>query len=326
MNYRKIYRRVIGYGALLAYLVSPAFSAWGQTYPDKTINIYCGYAAGATTDLTARGLASGLEKLLGVPVVVENKAGGGATVAAGLVASKKPDGYTLGVVSTGVLSVRPQLLTVAYNPEKDFTVLMQYSSYVGSLVVRNDAPWKNIDEFIDYAKKNPGMAYGSSGLHTQQQIAIEVLAQCKGLTFKHVPYKGGNLSNTALLGGHVQFATGAGSHLPLVQQGAFRQLLIFHTKKRDPMFPDLPTLTEIGCPDNPALGYLVLGPAGMPAPVVKKLEDTFKKVAESAEFQDLLKKFNLPYDYKDQAQLAKDVPAETEWYKNFFQKIGAKKQ
>ncbi|MGP1676607.1 MAG: tripartite tricarboxylate transporter substrate binding protein [Burkholderiales bacterium] len=311
-------------GLQLAVLSSAPVLA--ETYPDKPITLYIGYSPGGTTDLSARGLAQGAEKLLGVAVVPENKAGGGATVAAGLLASKKPDGYTLAVVSTGVLSVRPQLLNLAYDPARDFTVLMQYSSYVGSLVVKSDAPWKTIDEFIDYAKKNPGMAYGSSGLHTQQQIAVEVLAQCKGLKFKHVPYKGGNLSNTALLGGHVQFAVGAGSHLPLVQQGAFRQLVIFHRKTRDPMFPDLPTLTEIGCPDNPALGYLVLGPKGMPDAVVKKLEDTFKKVAESAEFQTLLKNFNLPYDYKDQQQLAKDIPAETEWYKNFFQKIGAKKQ
>ena len=311
-------------GLQLAVLASSPVRA--ETYPDKPITMYIGYAAGATTDLTARALAQGAEKLLGVPVVPENKAGGGATVAAGLLASKKPDGYTLAVVSTGVLSVRPQLLNVAYNPARDFTVLMQYSHYVGALVVRSDAPWKNIDEFIAYAKNNPGMAYASTGTHTQQQIAIEVLRQCKGLEFKHLPTKGGTLSNTALLGGHVQFAAGSGSHLPLVQQGAFRQLVIFHTAKRDPMFPDVPTLTEIGCPDNPPLGYIVMGPAGIPAAVAKKLEDVFKKVAEGAEFQKLLQSFNLPYDYKDQRQLAKDVPAETEWYKNFFQKIGAKKE
>ncbi len=300
--------------------------AVADTYPDKPITLYIGYAAGATTDLTARAMAQGAEKLLGVAVVPENKAGGGATVAAGLLASKKPDGYTLAVVSTGVLSVRPQLLNLSYDPLRDFTVLMQYSHYVGSLVVRSDAPWKNIDEFIAYAKKNPGMAYASTGTHTQQQIAIEVLRQCKGLEFKHVPTKGGTESNTALLGGHVQFATGAGAHLPLVQQGAFRQLAIFHLDKRDPLFPDVPTLKEIGCPDNPALGYVILGPAGMPAAVTKKLQEVFKQVAQSAEFQQLLQKFNLPYDYKDQAQLAKDVPAEAEWYKNFFQKLGIKKQ
>jgi tripartite-type tricarboxylate transporter receptor subunit TctC len=311
-------------GLQLAVLASAP--AVAQTYPDKPITIYIGYAAGATTDLTARAMAQGAEKLLGVAVVPENKAGGGATVAAGLVASKKPDGYTLAVVSTGVLSVRPQLINVAYNPLRDFTVLMQYSHYVGSLVVRSDAPWKTVDEFVAYAKKNPGMAYASTGTHTQQQIAVEVLRQCKGLEFKHVPTKGGTESNTALLGSHVQFIAGSGAHLPLVQQGAFRQLAIFHLNKRDPLFPDVPTLKEIGCPDNPPLGYVILGPAGMPDAITKKLQDVFKQVSLSPEFQKLLLTFNLPYDYKDQAQLAKDVPAEAEWYKNFFQKMGVKKQ
>jgi len=309
---------------LQAALISSA-PVWAE-YPDKPITLYIGYAAGATTDLTARAMAQGAEKILGVAVVPENKAGGGATVATGLLASKKPDGYTLAVVSTGVLSVRPQLLNLAYNPLRDFTVLLQYSHYVGSLTVRKDAPWKNIDEFVAYAKRNPGMAYASTGTHTQQQIAVEVLRQCKGLEFKHVPTKGGTESNTQLLGGHVQFIAGSGAHLPLVQQGEFRQLAIFHVNKRDPLFPDVPTLTEIGCPDNPPLGYVILAPAGLPEPISKKLQDTFKKVAESAEFQALLTKFNLPYDYKDQARLAKDVPAEAAWYKNFFDKMGIKKQ
>jgi len=116
--------------------------ALGQEFPTKPITIYCGYAAGATTDITARALASGLEKVLGGPVVAENKAGGGATVAAGLVASKKPDGYTLGVVSTGVITVRPHLLTLAYDPLKDFTLICQYSRYIGAVTVLKDSPFR----------------------------------------------------------------------------------------------------------------------------------------------------------------------------------------
>ena len=111
------------FGFLL--LSSPAF---GQDFPVKPITLYCGYEAGATTDLTTRGLAAGAEKLLGVPVMVENKAGGGAAVAAGLVASKKPDGYTLAVVSTGAITVRPHLFKVSYKPLQDFTLVAKYSS------------------------------------------------------------------------------------------------------------------------------------------------------------------------------------------------------
>ena len=310
---------------LAVLFFSPALVP-AQTFPDKPITIYCGYAAGATTDLTARALAQGVEKLLGVPVVVENKTGGAATVAAALVASKKGDGYTLGVTSTAAITMRPHLMKLGYTGPKDFTVLMQYSRFIGALCVLKDSPWKNIEEFIAYARKHPGMAYASNGMYTQQQLAVEIFRQCKGLDFKHMPTKGGTEANTALLGKHVEFIPGAGSHLPLVKQGAFRQLLILNSDKRDPVYPDLPTLMEIGCPDNPANGYIVMGPKAMPAPVVKKLGEAFTKVAQSAEFRKLLDSYDLPYDYKDQNQLAKDIPAEFDWYKGFLQKLGVKKE
>jgi len=324
MNHRKIYRGVIRCGVLLAFLISPAFSAWGQAYPDKTINIYCGYAAGATTDLTARGLAAGLEKLLGVAVVVENKAGGGATVAAGLVASKKPDGYTLGVISTGALSVRPHLFKVSYAPLEDFTLIASYSRYIGGLCVLNDSPLKTIDDFIAYAKAHPGLTYGSSGNYTQQHMAVELFSQCKGLTLKHVPFKGGAPANTALIGKHTDFVAGSGQHIQYLKQGVFRMLMVYNAEKRDPNYPDLPTLKELGCPDAPALGYLVAAPKGLPKPVYEKLVTSVKKVTEAEEFQKLLKNLELPYDFKDGKALEKIVPAELKWYGEFLPKMGAK--
>ncbi len=324
MNHRKIYRIVIRCGALLALLIFSPFSAWGETYPEKSITIYCGYAAGATTDLTARGLASGLEKLLGVSVVVENKAGGGATVAAGLVASKKPDGYWLGVISTGALSVRPHLFKVSYAPLEDFTLIASYSRYIGGLCVLNDSPLKTIDDFIAYAKSHPGLTYGSSGNYTQQHMAVELFSQCKGLNLKHVPFKGGAPANTALIGKHTDFVAGSGQHIQYLKQGVFRMLMVYNTDKRDPNYPNLPTLKELGCTDAPALGYLVAAPKGLPGPIYDKLVASVKKVTESEEFQKLLKNLELPYDFKDGKALEKIVPAEYKWYGEFLPKMGAK--
>lgn len=317
----KIYLTVIG--AFLIFLPPGVFS---QTFPDKPITIYCGYAAGATTDLTARALALGAEKLLGVPVVVENKPGGGATVAAALVASKKPDGYTLGVVSTGVIAVRPHLLKVGYDPLKSFTLINQYARYIGGLCVLSESPLKTIEQFIDYAKANPGLSYASPGMYTQQHLAVELFRQCKGLEFKHVPTKGGAEANTQLLGKHVNFVAGAGQHIQYLKQGVFRMLMVFNTHKRDPKYPDVPILKELGCQDAPALGYIVVGPKGMPEPIIKKLEDTFKKVTESEEFQKVLANLEIPYDYKGREQMEKDVVREYGLYKNFLEKMGAKKK
>ncbi len=291
-------------------------------YPDKTITMYVSYAAGGTTDVTARALAQGLEKQLGVPVAVENKGGGGGTVSATLLANQKPDGYTLMVTSSGVVAVRPIMMKVAYKPT-DFTLLMKFSDYEGALVVRKDAPWQTIDEFTAYAEKNPGMTYASSGPHTQQQIGVETYAQCKNLSFKHVPQKGGSGSNTQLMGGHVDFIAGSGSHLPFVQQGEFRELLVFHKDARDPTKPDIPVMSDIGCPpNNPALGMMVVAPLGLPPEVAKTLEEALKKASEEESFQNLLKKYNLPYSYKGAAQLAADLPKEAEWYQEYLSKQG----
>ena len=313
-------------GLMLAALLSFPALASAQKYPDRPITIYCGYAAGATTDLTARALADGAEKLLGVPVVVESKAGGGATVAAGLVASRKPDGYTLGVISTAALTMRPHILKLSYDPMKDFTFLTQYSRYIGGLCVNSSSPLKTIDEFIAYAKANPGLSYGSSGMFTQQQLAVEALAQCKGLKFKHVPTKGGAEANTALLGKHTDFVAGAGQHITYLKQGVFRMLVVYNAEKRDPHYPDIPILKDLGCQDVPANGYVVVGPKGLPDAVCKKLGEVFKKAVEGPAFQKLLENYDLPYDYKDQKQLEIDIPAEFEWYKGYVQRTGLKKE
>jgi tripartite-type tricarboxylate transporter receptor subunit TctC len=307
-----------------AFLLILSFPASAQDYPSRPITIYCGYEAGATTDLTARGLAAGLEKLLGIAVIVENKAGGGATVAAGLVASRKPDGYTLGVVSTGVITVRPHIFKVSYDPFKDFTLIAQYSRYIGGLCVLNDSPLKTIDDFIAYAKSKPGLSYGSSGAYTQQHMAVELFSQCKGLNLKHVPYKGGAPANTALMGKHTDFVAGSGQHIQYLKQGVFRMLMIYNAEKRDPDYPDLPILKELGCPDAPALGYILVAPKGLPEPVNQKLLTATRKIVEGAEFQKLLKHLDLPYDFKDGKAMEKDVAAEAAWYKEFLPKMGAK--
>ena len=326
MRIQRDLKRFIRTGLILTFLISFPLSAFGQAFPDKPINIFVGFAAGATTDLTARALGHGLEKVLGVPVAVENKAGGGATVAAALVASKKPDGYTLGVVSTGVITVRPHILKLAYDPLKDFTLICQYSRYIGAVTVLSESPFKTIHEFIAHAKANPGLSYSSPGMYTQQMLAMECFRQCKGLEFKHVPTKGGAEACTQLLGKHVNFMAGAGLHIQYVKQGVMRMLAVYNTDKRDPNYPDVPTIKELGCEDAPALGYLVIGPKGLPDPIYKKLSEAIRKVTEGPDFQKFLGHLEIPYDYKDRSQLEKDVLVEYEFFKTFLEKMGVKKE
>ena len=184
-----------------------------QNYPNKPITFYVSYAAGATTDITARALARAAEPILGVPITIDNKGGGGGTVAAGMLVSKKPDGYTVLIGSTSAITTRPALMKVSYKTS-DIVGVMQYSYFHnGSVVIPADSPWKSIEDFIEAAKKSPGMSFATAGgggvATTSQQMGVEALKRCKGLDFKHVPTKGGTEANTMLMGKHVNFTSGS---------------------------------------------------------------------------------------------------------------------
>ncbi len=310
----------------MALLLFFPFQALSQDFPTKPITIYCGFEAGATTDVSIRGLATQLEKILGVSVVVENKDGGAASVAAALIATKPPDGYMLSVLDTILLTARPHLIPVAFDPLKDFTFLGQYGETNAGICVLSDSPFKTIDDFIKYAKEHPGrLSYGSAGTYSRGHIGMEIFAQCKGLTFKHVPFTGGAPANTALLGKHVDFVAGVGQHLQYVRQEAFRLLMVFSAEKRDPHFPDIPMLKDLGCEDIPLSTHGVLGPAGISDAISKKLGEAFKKAIDTPEFRKTLEKFYLIYSYKDGDQLEKDLASQYEWYKTFLSKLGVKK-
>ncbi len=322
MKTEPVRRHTIARVLALAFLLPPL--AHGQAFPTKHITIYIGYAAGASTDLSARALGEGLNKLLGVPVTMENKPGAAAGVAAGMVARAAPDGYTLGVVSTGVISVRPHITKPPYDPLKDFTLIAQYARYIGALTVLADSPYKTVEDFITHAKANPGLSYSSPGQHTQQQLGTEVLRQCKGLEFRHVATKGGAEANALLIGKHVDFTAGAGQHMQFVRQGRMRMLALFNAEQRDPAYPAVPTLKEIGCQDAPALGYLVVAPKGLPPAVSVRLGEAVRRAVEAPEFQKALANLEIPYDYKDRQQLEKEIAEHSRFYKGLLENLGVK--
>lgn len=324
MGYReRNSRTLILVSSILAFMIALPVWALAGDWPTRTITMYCGYSPGGTTDTTARALADGLSEKLGVSVVVESKPGAGATVCAGLTASKKPDGYTIAVISTGALVSRPHLLKITYDPMSAFTLFCKYTRYIGALTVLVESPIKTIEAFIEYAEKNPGLSYSSPGMYTQQQIAVELFAKCKNLKFTHVPCKGGGPANRQLIGKHVDFTAGAGSHLKFVKQGLFRQLLFFNTEVRNASYPDLPTLKELGCQDCPALSYIVVGPKGIPEPIVKKLTTALREVKEGPEFQKLLNNLGLPADvWSEGKDFENEVRQQYIWYEEYLRGIG----
>jgi tripartite-type tricarboxylate transporter receptor subunit TctC len=310
---------------LMVFLLLFSSQGWSQDFPSKPITIYCGFAAGATTDLTARALAEAGQKVLGVPVVVENKAGGGSTVAASLLASKKADGYTLAVVASSALDVRHLMLAPPYDPAKDFTFLLVYGNYVGGICVLKESPFMTLRELEDHARKNPGkISYSSSGIGANQQLAVDYWARQANISLKHVPYKGGAPACTALIGKHVDFTAGAGIHLNYVKQGIFRMLAVTSAERRDPEFPDVPTLTDLGYKDLPPQQYILLAPHGLPDPVAKKLEEGFSQAVHSEEFRKVMKDLSVPFSFKDRRKLEADFPELYPFYKQLLKEMGVK--
>jgi tripartite-type tricarboxylate transporter receptor subunit TctC len=309
-------------GLLLLGLPCQVYS---QQFPTKPITIYCGYDAGGGTDISARALVGEAEKLLGVPAVVENKPGGGSTVCAALVASKNPDGYTLGIASSRVMTSSPHLLTLPYHSVKDFVPIMQYHTYTSGLLVLQDSPFKDIKDLIEYAKQPAGVPYGTAGAYTASHLSMVLFEKCKGLQLKHVPFKGGTSANTALLGKHVNFITTGDRGAPYVKQGVMRLLLIFNRETRDPQYPDIPILGELGCRDIPGHRIIVFGPKGLPNAVANKLGEVFKKAAESPKFQETLKSLDFAYTFNDRSTLEQELPKEFEIFKNLYDELGVKK-
>ncbi len=298
-----------------------------QDFPTGPILVYAGFEAGANTDLSARALVEEAQKELGVPVVVENKAGGGGSVVATLLAKKKPDGYTLAVITTSALDTRHIVLSPAYNPFKDFTYILSYGTGVGGLFVKRDSPFRNLQDLIEQARLNPGMiSYSTPGPGGGQHLSAEFLAKQAKVKFKHVPFKGDAPSATAIMGGHVDFASGGGLQMNYVIQGIFRMLAVTLSEERVPEIPDTPTLKELGYKNVPPYSYALLAPKGLPDPVYKRLDAAFRKAAHSSEFQKKLKTFKIPFVFKDRRQLEAEFPVRYQFYADFLDELGLTKK
>jgi len=281
--------------------------AQAQEYPSKPINLLVGYPAGGSTDLSMRALAAEAAKILKQPIVVSNVVGAAGTLVLGRVKGEKPDGYTIFNAPTANFCRIPHLQAVPYDPLKDFTFIMQYGLYQYGLVVRADAPWKTFEEFVDYAKKNPKKVnFATSGLGTGQHLAMEYMAHKEKIEWNHVPFPGGLQAVTALLGGHVQALSQTTEWKEHVAAGTLR-LLVVWTDQRLKAFPNVPTLKEKGCPFSVHSALSLMGPAGMPKPVVEKLQNAFGKAMESKAFLDVLDKFDMPPAYLGSDDLTKLV-------------------
>jgi tripartite-type tricarboxylate transporter receptor subunit TctC len=265
-----------------ASLALPSFAQGG-----KTVTLIVGSAPGGTTDISARMLAEPLGKLLGVPVVVDNRAGGNGNIAGQLVARAAGDGTTLLVQYSGYQSITPLLQPVAgFDPAKDLKPVGHLIDAPQVMVVRPGFPANNFKEFLAYVRANPGKVnYASSGNGALQHVTTELLKDLTKTHMVHIPYRGTGPALTDLLAGNVDLTiTTPPPLLPHIRAGKLKALMVTG-KTRLPALPEVPTATELGVPLVASSWFAVYGPAAMPADVQNKLSAAVRQVVETAEFK-----------------------------------------
>ena len=267
-------------------------------YPERPVTILVGFAPGGSMDLSARALARSAEKILGQPIIIENKTGGTGTVALAALLSQNPDGYTLCATPSSVLIRVSQMQQVPFKPLTSFKPIIGFSEPLLGIVVKNDSPWKNVKDLVNYAKKNPGkLKYATTGVGSTTHAAVDEIATADKLQMIHVPYKGSVEALTALLGGHVDFASLTSELVPSVKSGQTR-LLATMSKKRSPKFPAVPTLKEAGYDFVNDAVFSIVGPSNLPPEVAKKLGAVFAQATKSKEYLEALDKIDMvPVNY-----------------------------
>ena len=289
--------------AALAATALAAGLAQAQDFPTRPITLICPWPAGGSTDTHLRKFAEIAAKYLGQPVIVENRPGAGGMIGpAGMASSARPDGYTLSQLTISAFR-QPYIQKVEWDPLRDFTYIIGISGYTFGLVVKSDSPLKSFDDFVAFAKANPGkLSYGSTGNGTSPHLLMEEVAAKTGIQLLHVPFKGNADSTQALMGGHVMAqsdATGWGRH---VDAGTFRLLVTFGEQRAR---WGAPTAKELGHDVVSYSPYGIVGPKGMDPKVVKILHDGFKKAFDDPEHAKILQQLDQVHWYKSSDDYAK---------------------
>jgi tripartite-type tricarboxylate transporter receptor subunit TctC len=278
--------------ALAALLFYGAPIAQAQVFPDRPVILVVPWPAGGTTDIGMRALASATEKYLSQRIVIENRPGAAGVLGPQQVAQNAaPDGYTLVQIPITVFRY-PFMHKTTLDPANDFTYIVGVSGYTFGVVVRSDAPWKTFQEFLAYAKANPGkINYGTPGAGTTLHLTMEQIAKMQGIEWTHVPFKGTPETTGALLGGHIDAVADASGWAPLVKSGQLRLLVIWNAA-RSKNYSHVPTLRESGVNLVSNSPFGIAGPKGMDTKIVKILHDAFKKGSEDPSYVASMEKLD----------------------------------
>lgn len=265
-------------------------TAPAETYPSKTIKYVVPYPPGGFNDTLGRVFAQKLQDAWGVPVIVENRPGGGTLIGTEAVAKAAPDGYTLLGVAFP-FGANPSIYkSLPYDTAKDFTPLVFAGQTPNLLVVKPSLPVNSVKELIAYARNNPGkVSYGSTGIGSSNHLSMELFKNLAGVDIVHVPYKGSAPMVSDMLGGHIDVAfDNTPNVLPQVNAGKLRALGV-SSKTRSALAPDVPSVADSGVPGYEVdVWFGVVGPAGMPEAIVRKLNSEMNAILQQ---EDVKRRF-----------------------------------
>ena len=313
-------------GASLAAL--PLRSARAQAFPSKPIRIIVPFTPGSATDTIARPVAERLSAAFGQPVTIENRAGAGGTIGIGVLAKAPPDGYTLGVVSTGHVVNSVLYANLTYDTLKDFAGVAPLAGLPSVLVVSPSLGIRTVRDLVAAAKAKPGsFNYATAGVGSGAHISAEKFRMAAGIDAVHVPFKGSPESLTETMAGRTQFtwtplSTAAGH----IKDGRLLALAM-STPKRSPAFPDVPTIAEAGFPKGEFNFWVgLLAPAATPREFVARLNEEINKALQTPEMKERFARFGAEPMQMQPAEYDKFLRDEHDVLTEVMRASGAKPQ
>lgn len=301
-------------------LVAAGFSsvASAQKYPDRPIRLIVPFAPGGTSDLLGRVVGAKLGEALGQTVVVDNRGGAGGSLGAALAAQAPADGYTLLVPHVGLAFNETLYPKRPYNAVRDFAPVSKLGETPNSVVVNNNFPVKSIRDLVALAKKQPGrINYGSAGVGSAAHLAMALLEHAAGVSFNHIPYKGGGPSMIATTAGQVDFSMPAfPTSVPHIKAGRMRIIAVTGAT-REPTMPEVPTVAESGVAGYEfGIWFGVFAPAATPKAIVTRLNQEIVKALATPQMRDQLMKVGVNPDSSTPEQLGKLLKADVaKWAK-----------
>ncbi|RVT99505.1 tripartite tricarboxylate transporter substrate binding protein [Rhodovarius crocodyli] len=303
-------------------LCAPAF-AQGAWRPDRPIRLIVPWPPGGSADAQLRSLSDLSTRVLGQPMLVENRSGAGGTLHATYLAREaRPDGYTLGqmhlsVVRRPLLVSRPQ-----WDATTDFTHIIGLTGWLFGMAVPANSRFADFRAMVAYAKANPGkVTYSTSGIATTNHLAMEQIAEREGIELLHVPFRGSNEGVTAALGGQVDMVADSSAWAPQVDAGQMRLLSVW-SAERAPRFPTVPTLKELGHDMVVTSNYGISGPPRMDSGVVRVLHDVFKDALMGAENTRVREQFDMPLVYLSTEQYTDFIRARVDQERAIINRLG----